>query len=549
MWIRKNAPDPTGGLFQIGVLGQPGSVGLAYANDTDLILQCHGAGGRSAMVAVSNELSVSLWKHCVAAWRNDGSGLDLWLFVDGRYVGYSRLDAILNLSVAQMQVGVAAIYGLANVRIDELRFFTWRLSDDEVFAEYVVSAGRHHPMPTAKPRSTGPVQVAGKALSVNGQPYVIKGVGYQPTPIGTTISQSIIDFIYTDSQILARDMPILRSMGANTIRTWSQPPDQSLLDACYNGGVQPIRVIVGYWVPQYPGINYSDPATAAAIEVDFRALINQFKSHPALLAWGIGNENNLNYGRSLSEWYALANDLAGAAYEEEGASYHPCIVVNGGLQDLGDTAQGSDDAAMSMVDIWGVNAYPGESFHCFFRYFDQISAKPAIVTEYGIDVFDNRAQSEYEAVQAQFVVAQWRELRAGCLGGTAMAYSDEWWKAGEPATHDPGGYGTAAHPDGYSNEEWWGILRPIDSGAAPDELVPRQAYQALAHEFFGPPGDMDCDGAIDMRDIPPFVQAVIDPDNYHFVDPACPFSKADMNADAHVDGADIVGFVAALVSV
>ena len=39
-----------------------------------------------------------------------------------------------------------------------------------------------------------------------------------------------------------------------------------------------------------------------------------------------------------------------------------------------------------------------------------------------------------------------------------MAYSDEWWKAGNPDTHDPGGYHTDAHPDGYSNEEWWGIF-------------------------------------------------------------------------------------------
>ncbi len=546
MWVRKNATDYAGGLFQIGILGQSNSIGLAYENDCDLIFKAFALSGSAATIQAGDALSADTWMHCAAVWRREEEQTELWLFLDGRYVGYDRLYDMFDLSAGQMQIGVSGVYGLANARIDELRFFSWRLTDDEVYAEYVVSAHRHRPMVTAKPQSTGAVQVSGKMLLVNGLPFSIKGVAYQPTPIGAPITGSIIDMIYTDAQILSRDTQVLRAMGANTIRTWSQPPDQRLLDACYNGGIQPIWVIVGFWVPQEPGVNYSDPATLIAIETAFRGLVNQFKSHPALLAWGIGNENNLTYTRPLSEWYALANHLAATAYEIEGNAYHPCLVINGGLRDLGDTLQGSDDLAMNMIDIWGVNFYPGASFHCSFSYFDEISQKPLIATEFGIDALDNRVQAEYLSTHAEWVLRQWLELRDGCLGGTVMAYSDEWWKAGSPSDHDSGGYYTAAHPDGFSNEEWWGIVRPVDNGSAADVIVPRQAYYELANAFLGPPGDMNCDGFLALDDMDLFVRALMNPDDYAQLGLSCPTDKADLNSDSIVNGLDIAGFVTAL---
>ena len=548
MWVRKNNSDSTGGLFQIGILGQPNSVGLTYENESDVRLTAFGAGGISAAVTAPGAIDQNDWRHVVAVWQARDGGLDLFLFLDGRFVNYALVEAPVTPSAGQMQVGVSAIYGLANVRVDELRYYSRRITDDEMYAEYVVSANRHLPVPTAKPLGTGPVQVSGKTLLVDGELFTIKGVGYQPTPIGEPISRSIVEYIYSNAQILARDMAMLRAMGANTIRTWSHPPDATLLDACYNGGVEPIRVILCYWVPQDPVINYANPATAAAIEAEFRAVVNQFKSHPALLAWGIGNENNYNYARPLSEWYSLANNLAAAAYEEEGSTYHPCILVNGGLRDLGDSAIGSDDLSLDMIDIWGANIYPGATFHCAFDYFDEMSMKPLVATEYGIDALDHRVFAEYQEVQAAFVTVQWRELRARCLGGSVMAYSDEWWKAGSPATQDFGGYYTSAHPDGFSNEDWWGIVRPLDNGAAADTLEPRQVYFDLGAAFLGPPGDMNCDGEVNDSDLEPFVAALVDAGSYNGFSYPCPATKADVNGDSAINGGDVATFVALLAS-
>jgi hypothetical protein len=55
-------------------------------------------------------------------------------------------------------------------------------------------------------------------------------------------------------------------------------------------------------------------------------------------------------------------------------------------------------------------------------------------------------------------------------------FTDEWWKAGNSATHEYGGYATGAHPDGYSNEEWWGLIAvtPDANGDGLDEWRPRK---------------------------------------------------------------------------
>jgi hypothetical protein len=48
-----------------------------------------------------------------------------------------------------------------------------------------------------------------------------------------------------------------------------------------------------------------------------------------------------------------------------------------------------------------------------------------------------------------------------------------------PALHSTCGYSTAAHPDGYPNEEWWGVMRTVDNGSAPDIMQPRAVNSTL----------------------------------------------------------------------
>lgn len=89
-------------------------------------------------------------------------------------------QGFMNLGVA----GSGQWYGNGKGLIDEVRFFDWALSDGEAYAEYVYSSNRYRCQPTGKPVSTGPIQVIDRRLIVDGNAFTVKGVGYQPVPIG-----------------------------------------------------------------------------------------------------------------------------------------------------------------------------------------------------------------------------------------------------------------------------------------------------------------------------------------------------------------------------
>ena len=60
------------------------------------------------------------------------------------------------------------------------------------------------------------------------------------------------------------------------------------------------------------------------------------------------------------------------------------------------------------------------------------------------------------------------------------------------------------------------------------------------------PGDLNCDGVVDWRDIDPYVLALSDPVEYQQRYPNCPWLNADCNSDGHVDFGDINPMVALL---
>lgn len=329
-----------------------------------------------------------------------------------------------------------------------------------------------------KPLSTGPVQVRGRQLLVHGQPFQIRGVGYAPTPIGHRVDEVAI---YSDPAIYGRDLPLLRALGANTIRTWGPVTSHGLLQAAYNGGDQPIYVIMGFWVE--PSAPLADPATRQGILDRFRAYVTEYKDEPGVLMWGVGNEVNQGYAGPKADWYRLLNDLGKVAYEVEGAAWHPVATANWEMFHLGQAAQGADDASVPYLDVWGVTAYRGRTFTDLFGVYAPLTQKPLWIAEYGLDAWDADSKREDPARQADVVGALWDAIAAQsalCVGGTLMAYADEWWKAGQPAVHNPGGYFNFALPDHYSDEEWYGLMAVSpDPGGGPDLMHPRPAYDAL----------------------------------------------------------------------
>lgn len=331
-------------------------------------------------------------------------------------------------------------------------------------------------VPAEKPVSTGPVRLFDGALQTDFDgdgaydPFFVQGAAFSVAPIGSFGGVS-------DPRVYDRAAAWVDTLGANTIRTYSGL-DPYMMDLAAERGV---RVILGYWVDYAADLR--DPGTRAAILDDFRSFVGRFKDHPALLMWTLGNEQNYQNGDDAA-WYDLAQELAVAAYEEEGAAYHPVTVNNGGVFNIGDAALRADDASLTYMDAWASNIYEFDLGAGFFATYRGRTSKPVVLTEWGIDALDNRTKTEYETVQADFDVANWQQIVAAAdvaLGGTVFEFTDEWWKAGDPFSHDYGGYPTGAHPDGYSNEEWWGLVAvtPDTDGDGLDEWRARAAYYAL----------------------------------------------------------------------
>ena len=69
-------------------------------------------------------------------------------------------------------------------------------------------------------------------------------------------------------------------------------------------------------------------------------------------------------------------------------------------------------------------------------------------------------------------------------------------------------------------------------------------YSGSAYLFdASSPGDLNCDGAINVFDIEPFLLALLDPGEYAIRYPDCDINNADINGDGSIDAFDIEPFL------
>jgi exo-beta-1,3-glucanase (GH17 family) len=300
------------------------------------------------------------------------------------------------------------------------------------------------------------VQLVDGELRVDGEPFYLRGVCYNPVPRGATHPDGV-DF----AGLSASDIPLMQQAGINVIRTYVPLVDRAVLDALYAAG---IRVINGIFV--------ADGATADAV-----ALARSLKDHPAILLWSLGNEwnyNGLYANLSLDDARARIAEVAAALRAED--PDHPIATVYGELPSA-DTV-----AALSDIDVWGLNVYRGIGFGTLFADWAALSDKPMFVAEYGADAFNadtGMYDPDSQALAVGELTAAIRAAGGRVLGGTVFEWADEWWKVGggSPSVQEVGGSapGGGPYPDGTFNEEWWGLV-DIDRN-------PRPAFQSLLDAF------------------------------------------------------------------
>lgn len=337
------------------------------------------------------------------------------------------------------------------------------------------------------------ITIKDRQILINGDIFFIKGVGYAPVPIGDNPNKrGNADYFTSDYEdIYNRDLLLIRQMGANTIRLWGWRNNENhsdFLSKAYNNGKGPIYIIVGFWINSES--NLSSPDIREEIKSDFKKMVSKNKDNPAILMWVIGNE--LNRGRNkeeLDDIFSLINEMAGDAHLEEGDNHRPVTTT---LQDTNIIGSIRDyDQKMDNLDIWSAQLYRGKTFGRFFKDYSEVSSKPLIITEFGIDAYDERRNIENEEIQSKYIESLWNDIVNNSnmtIGGAVTTYSDGWWISEKRLTdcNDNNasiqgncGYVLQSSPDKFANDEWWGIMRIKKNGSNRDTIEPRKAYYKL----------------------------------------------------------------------
>ena len=360
---------------------------------------------------------------------------------------------------------------------------------------------------------------SGRKLQVDGKDYMVFGMNWGYMPIGENYMYNLWD--HPDDVIeaaLAREMPLLRDMGVNSIRQYVGIPPRWVQYIYENYGITTMLnhlvgrygyTLDGTWIPS---VDYSDPYFRESVMAEVVSLVEEYRDTPGVLMWLLGNENNYGLHWSSFEIEALPEgerDDARARYlyslyseiteEIKRADPEKLVAIsNGDLQYIDIIAEECEN-----LDILGTNVYRGISARDLFQEVKDKLGIPMVFTEFGADAYNAKEMREDQLMQAKYHIGQWEEIyeqshgkgRVGnAIGGYIFQWSDGWWKFGQESRLDIHDTNASWPNGGYSedfvqgennmNEEWWGIT----AKGPPDhrtlyEIYPRAAYYALRQAF------------------------------------------------------------------
>jgi len=180
--------------------------------------------------------------------------------------------------------------------------------------------------PAAVSRKAVPVTVTTEGMTRGGKPYIVQGVGGD------------------------KRLKELAARGGNSIRTWSTNGLDVLMDEAHSLN---LTVSAGIWLEsECSWFSYKNPEHCAKQAERVRKEVTQYRDHPALLAWGIGNESEGD-GKCAAYWQQL-DRLAIMVRELD--PHHPTFTAVAGLNPA--KTKGLNEHTPNM-DFVGVNTYGG----------------------------------------------------------------------------------------------------------------------------------------------------------------------------------------------
>ncbi|MFH1457955.1 MAG: hypothetical protein ABIG31_02165 [Candidatus Omnitrophota bacterium] len=364
-------------------------------------------------------------------------------------------------------------------------------------------------------------------LMVGGQPYIVKGVCYNPLPIGKNHEY---DWWSDPAKPWLEDGKLMKEMGVNTVRIYQAGQNAEAVKEVIRDlyGRFGIRTILGNWLGfwEYPCPFYADRDFQDKVKKEVLEMVNLYKDEPGLLMWILGNENNYSCLGLINKWsneeidkepdpqkqkamrahiyYTYVNEIAREIKKFD--PNHPVALGNGELIGLEFAKEVCPD-----IDLIACIIYRGKSFGNLFNSLKFTFDKPVLLSEFGADAYDAYLEKEDQNIQAFFLESQWRMIyenlatypqgAGNCIGGTMFEWTDEWWKHNE---YDPSGWSVHDTQSGWSNgsyyfdikapknmnmnEEWFGLvaLSQVPGEEGLNKRIPRKAYYVI-REFWKKP--------------------------------------------------------------
>jgi len=363
----------------------------------------------------------------------------------------------------------------------------------------------------------------GYEFSLNGNTELIKGVGYNPTPIGKGYNY---DFFSDENKPWLVDGKLMKEAGINCVRVYSsgnnlEKVKEFIKDMYENFGIYTaVSDWIGLW--DYPRANYADSEFKEKTKQRILRIAETLKDEKGLLMWILGNENNYTFSGKIGFWtseeiekieepyqrqmkkaqiyYSFVNDIAKAIKEID--KNHLIALGNGESSFLSAAAEVCED-----IDILSIIIYRGKKFGNLFTSIQTTFDKPVVLSEFGCDSYDAYKDKENQQAQADFLLSQWDDLykntslgenkKGNCVGGFIFEWNDEWWKhnegyvAGWNVHNTEAGWSDGSYyfdikaPNNMNmNEEWFGIValsEEIENGI--NKRTAKQSFYVLK-EFF-----------------------------------------------------------------
>ena len=274
-------------------------------------------------------------------------------------------------------------------------------------------------------------------LMVDGAPFYIKGIAYNPGhdwhDASMPLSRTEID----------ADFSVIDKMGANTIRRYGESWSDRIL---FNSAAKNhLKVLYGFWFLQ--DIDYlTDADKERAYQQQIEATVREYRNHPGLLGWCLGNEVWGLLKHQYGKPYLTEERHAHVLFVERMAQLikkldpnHPvfCAQESQGIAGaVSDYAVGAPS-----LDVIGVNSYYQSDISHLDEMISRVDpSRPYLVSEFGPNGYWDEAKNQHDsqsglledtAVQkAELYAYRWRNyIQANLgrnLGGVAYCWSDRY---------------------------------------------------------------------------------------------------------------------------